>query len=193
MAIGTALAIGLTLSAIGTTAQVVGGIKAGNAAKKAGEAGKRAADSSADLSDFNAQVADLQANDALERGAEEESRFRTMVRGAIGSQRAGFAAANVDVNYGSALDVQGDAAFLGELDALQIRTNAAREAWGYQVEAVDYRQRAEIQRREGVQIAEAGRVQQSASRLNAVSAIAGTGASLLEAQYGFGRTARPRA
>jgi len=179
--------IALALSAAGAATQAVGTIKAGNAAKRAGEAQQRASDSQAELAEFNAEVAALQAEDALKRGTEEEQRFRSTIRGTIGAQRAGFAAGNIDVGYGSAVDVQADAATLGELDALTIRTNAAREAWGYKVAESDLRRRAEIARKEGVYLEAGGRAQQSASRWGAASGLVGTGGSLLAARYGWGR------
>lgn len=167
--------------------KTVGTIKAGNAAKRAGESAQRASEDQADLADYNAAVAEIQAADAVTRGADEEARFRSKVRGVIGSQRAGFAAGNIDVGFGSAVDVQADAATLGELDALTIRTNAAREAWGYQVSAVDLKARGRILRKEGAAQAESGRVMQRASRYEGVGSVLGTSASLLEAKYGMGR------
>lgn len=185
MAAFTALSIiGLGLGAF----QAVQGFRAGKSAKKAGEQQQEAAESEAGLTDYNAQVADLQAGDAVARGAEEEQRFRAGVRGLVGAQRAAFAASNVDVGFGSALDVQADTAMLGELDALQIRTNAAREAWGYQVQAVDLRERARITRKEGENLAKTGREQQRQHQIGAIGSLVGTGASFLEARYGFGRT-----
>jgi len=181
----TALAIGgLALSAFGQW-------QASRASKKAGEAGRAAAESGAELSDYNAQVAELQAADAVERGAAEESRFRSGVRLMIGSQRAGQAASNVDVGFGSAVDVQADAAMLGELDALTIRTNAAREAWGFKVQAEDSRRRAEIQRKEGVMLEASGGAQATAQRWQMAGTLVGGTASLLQARYGFG-AAKPR-
>lgn len=153
-----AIPIFIGLAAGGTALDVFGKIKAGNAANRIGE--------------FNARVAETQAADALARGAEDEHNFRGQVRGLIGSQRAGFSGQNVDVGGGSALDVQADAAFLGELDALTIRNNAAREAWGY-------RQQAENARLGGQQA-------QSASRWGAASTIVGGAASLLQMRYGWG-------
>ena len=151
-------------AAAGTGIQVAGQIKAGNAAKKAG--------------DFNAAVSELQAKDALARGRTDEQRFRQGVRALIGSQRAGFAAQGVDVGVGSALDVQADAAFLGELDALTIRNNAQREAWGYRIEAENYRM--------------GGQQARTASRWNAVGTVLGTAGSLVAARYGLdGRGKRP--
>lgn len=184
MAAFTALA--LALAAGGAALSATGQIKAGNAAKRAGQAQRKAAESQGELADYNASVAEIQAKDAVARGQQEEQRFRTQVRGAVGAQRAGFAADNIDVGFGSAVDVQADAAYLGELDALTIRTNAAREAWGYKVEAFDSRKRGEIARKEGVYLEAAGKQQQSASRWGAAGTIVGTSSSLLAARYGFG-------
>jgi hypothetical protein len=187
----TSLLVGL---AIGSTALSASSqIKSGNAAKRAGEAERDAANSQADLADYNASVADIQAQDALERGADEESRFRSGVRAMIGAQRTQFAASGVDVGFGTAVDVQGDTAYQGELDALQIRTNAGREAWGYKVEATDYRNRAKVARKTGVYAAAAGREAQKASRYAAAGTIAGGATSLLDTYYGpGGRASRTR-
>lgn len=188
MAMGMSM-LALTLAGIGTATKVVGDIKQTNAANRAnaaaGKAQRAASESQAQLADYNAGVAELQAQDAVARGSLDESRFRQNVRQVIGSQRAGMAAGNVDVGYGSAVDVQGDAAFLGELDALTIRTNAARQAWGYQVTAEDSRRKAAILRKEGANLEAAGNVQQGGRLLSATSTILGGTASLLEAKYGF--------
>lgn len=184
----------LGLTAAGTAISAIQQKKASNAqataSEQAGQAQRASAESQAELADFNAAVADLQARDAIERGVDEENRFRSSVKVMVGSQRAGFAASNVDVSYGSAADVQADAAYLGELDALTIRTNAAREAWGYQVQAEDLRKRATIARKEGVYAEQAGKTTAAAQRtsgtLGVIGTIANTGASLLMARYGFG-------
>jgi len=175
----------LIITAVGAGISASGQWKAGKAAKKAGEAEQRAAESQAELLDFNAHVADQQAQDAIERGKQEESRFRQGVRAMVGEQRAGQAAGNINVNTGSAMDVQQDAAFLGELDALTISTNAAREAWGFKVQAYDTRQRARITRTEGANAAEVGKQQQSQARIGAVGGAVATGGSLLMQRYGM--------
>jgi hypothetical protein len=168
----------------------------GEAEALAGLAGQRAKESEAQLAEYNAAVAQLQAKDAEARGVLEANRFRQAVKQVIGSQRAGFAAGNIDVGYGSTVDVQADAAFLGELDALTVRTNAAREAWGYKVEAEDLTRRAAISRMEGVNLAEAGRLAKETGKAAgaAASKVATWGAagtlltgtsSLLAAKYGY--------
>ncbi|WKL53080.1 hypothetical protein Q1W70_00300 [Pseudomonas kielensis] len=54
---------------------------------------------------------------------------------AVGTQRTAQAANGIDVNSGSAAQLQDDTSMLGELDALTIQNNAAREAYGYRVQA----------------------------------------------------------
>jgi hypothetical protein len=103
----------------------------------------------------------------------------------VGAQRAGIAAGNIDVGYGSAVDVQADAAFLGELDALTIKTNAAREAWGYTVEAGDLRKRAAIARKTGYYAAQAGKSNASTAYLHGAGNIATGASTLLMNRYGF--------
>ena len=151
IALGTAIA--------GTAVSAVGQFKAGNAAKRAG--------------DFNANILEQQAGDAVVRGREEESRFRTQVRSLIGSQRAGFAGQGVDVNSGSAREVQQDAARLGELDALQIRANAQREAWGFNMDAENARM--------------GGQAAQSAGRWGAAATVTTGAGSILMDRYGWRR------
>lgn len=169
------------MTGIGLGLLVGGTILNARGQKKQGDAAQEAANAVAEREEWNAGIAELQAKDAIARGADEESRFRTSVRQLIGSQRAGFAGQGVEVGRGSAADVQADAAFLGELDARQIRLNAARQAWGFQVEAADRRLGADVARRGGA-------AAKSASRWAMASTIVGgaaQGTSMLADRYGW--------
>lgn len=86
----------------------------------------------------NQKVANAQSQDALNRGAlaENENRIRTRV--AMGQQTASLAANNVELSTGTPADILGDTALFGAVDERRIRTNAAREAWGYQVQGMNY-------------------------------------------------------
>jgi hypothetical protein len=187
MAAFTTLAIA---SLIGTGVSAYGQWRAGGAAAKAGRLERAAKESEAELADYNAAVADLQAEDALARGAEEENNFRAQVKTLIGRTRTSFAAGNIDVTSGLPVDVAADIAHTGELDALTIRNNAAREAWGFNVEGEDLRRRATIIRKEGSALEAGGRAARSASRLSAASTLATGGASILFQKYGFDRAGR---
>jgi len=162
-----AVAVPLIIFGVGTAINVIGQMKAGNAAKR--------------LGDFNAGVFETQATDALVRGREDEAQQRLTTQGIISAQKAGFAGQNVDVGGGSALDVQADAAFLGELDALRVRTNAQREAWGY-------RQEAENARLGGANAQAASRWQAAGTVLGGAAAVEG----VLAQRYGWNQPNTPR-
>jgi hypothetical protein len=123
--------------------------------------------------EVNASLAEESASDALARGKEDEAALRTDTKQLIGSQRAGYAAQGVQVDDGSALDVMTDATRQGELDALTIRTNAAREAHGYTVAAMNDRAAAE-QARSASRSASRTTLLTGAARLWAMGSEAGT-------------------
>lgn len=80
-------------------------------------------------------IAQKNAEEALKRGAIAEEQQRLKTGQIIGSQRAALASQGADINTGSPLDIQTDTARAGEQDALTIRSNSAREAYNYQVQA----------------------------------------------------------
>lgn len=86
--------------------------------------------------EFNKEVAKMQAQDALDRGEQAVRQQRRQVRQILGSQRASLAGQGVAVNRDTAAQIQEDTAQFGELDVLQLRSNAWREAWGYRVQAL---------------------------------------------------------
>lgn len=154
----------LGVVALGSSVSAYGQMHAGNETKR--------------IYDTNAGYAELQAVDAEKRGRVAETRQRRQTAQVIGSQRVSLAGQGVDVNRGTALEVQADSAYLGELDALTIRNNAAKEAWGYRVQAEDMRAKGKIARREG--------------QFGAFRTILGSAGSVLLAKYGGGLSTTPR-
>lgn len=123
---------------------------------RAGNSEASLAEYNAKVADANARTADLNAVDAVERGYVDETNHRKAVKGFIGKQRASLAAQGQDLSTGSAVELQEDAAREGEKDALTVRSNAAREAWGYKMTgwnnrnlAADQRVRAKIAKQGG--------------------------------------------
>lgn len=115
--------------------------------RKAADAAQAQGNYEARLFEQNAGVADLQAADSIARGTLAEQKLRGETRQTVGAQRVGLAAQGIDINTGSAADVQAEANSVGGNDALTTRLNAAREAWGFQTQAQDLRSRAELTRR----------------------------------------------
>lgn len=89
------------------------------------------------VTQINAKLANMQAEDALKRGETTARDYKKEVEGMIGTQRVAMAAQGVDVNFGSAKDVQEQTRHQMERDILTIKSNAFREAWGYKVEATN--------------------------------------------------------
>lgn len=110
---------------------------------------KKASARQAEADDANAAFAREQAVDAARRGVEEESVFRRDVRRALGSQRAGYAGQNVDVNVGTAPAMRASSEQLLQSDLGRIRRNAEREAHGYTVQGEEYSKSAKYARSAG--------------------------------------------
>lgn len=95
----------------------------------------------------NARLANLKAKDAIERGKTEANKLRSESRKFIGAQRAAAAAQGVQVDIGSVGDIVNETENLTALDAITIKNNAFREAFGYRVESIEQRYMGQNARR----------------------------------------------
>jgi hypothetical protein len=132
---GAAVASGVaalgTVSGATLAATAVSGAVGAYGAIAQGQAAKKQAKYQSAVERNNATIAGWQATDATQRGQIEEQRQRLATARLRGAQRAGMAANGVEIDSGSPLDILMDTAQLGELDALTIRSNAEREAYGF--------------------------------------------------------------
>lgn len=133
------------------------------------------------LANYNAELGRLKATDAIARGEIAVDKQHIVGRTTIGSQRAAFAASGVDITDpdSTAVNVFKDTAAMSELDAVTIRSNAAREAWGYRMQA---------QNDEAL-----GKVAKAEADNKAIGSYMSMGANVLYGKYGFGATTRGRA
>lgn len=97
----------------------------------------------------NARLADLAAEDAVGRGEQEASAISRAASELRGEQRAQYAAQGVELGSGSAALVQQETQFFSELDMITARSNAYQEAFGYKVQAADFRHRGRMAEFEG--------------------------------------------
>lgn len=123
----------------------------------------------------NKIIADRQAEDAIKRGQAEEEDQRRKVAQIKGSQRTAFAARGIDLGSDVVIDTLSDTAMFGELDALTIRSNAEREAYGYRVQGMNYQASADNN-------ALAAKNAKSAGRTNMMSTLL-SGASTVSQNY----------
>lgn len=148
----------LALQGAGVLASAAGPYAQGKAARAQGNY-------LGDVAEQNAKLAEQQATDATARGATSESRFRTSTSQLVGAQKTGYAGQGVDVSTGTPAEVMADSARLGELDALTIRNNAAREAFGYTVQAANERTQGAMARMAGENTASSANAQAASTLL----------------------------
>lgn len=152
---------------------------------EAGKAAKQAGDYNAAIARNNQIIAERQAEDAVKRGdiaADEQRRKTARIAGA---QKAAIGASGIALDSGTPMDIFGDTAAFGELDALTIKSNAAREAYGYQVQGMNFEA-------EGAMARTRGNNAQRASYIQAGSTLLG-GAAQAGDMYNryYGRTPAP--
>lgn len=129
--VGTMAAI----SAVGTGISAYSAYQQGQTAKKVAE--------------YNATVADYQAKDAIARGGIAEDQQRQKTRQIMGAQRAQMGASGAAADSGSFADILTNSAQFGEMDALTIRNNAMRSAWGSSTQAQNDRFQGDMAARAG--------------------------------------------
>ncbi|HAO1322248.1 TPA: hypothetical protein IHD35_000567 [Escherichia coli] len=89
------------------------------------------------VAEQNADVAEAQSQDAINRGNAESEQRRREMRLRQGTQNANMGATGAELGSGSSLDIFGDTAQFGTLDALTTVNNAQREAYGYQTQGIN--------------------------------------------------------
>ena len=127
-----------SLQAFATVASAASTVTGAFGAYSTGQANAGAASYQAAVARNNAAVAEQNAQYALQSGRIEEQTRRQKTAGIIGEQRAKMAASGIDIGSGTPLNLQESTAQVGELDALTIRNNAMRKAYGYRVQASDF-------------------------------------------------------
>lgn len=91
------------------------------------------------ISDMNARFADLDAFNANKAAGGKAARYQSMVDATVAKQRSTLASQKVDVNYGTAADVQTESKLTGNLNVLEIQRQGADQARGYQMQAINTR------------------------------------------------------
>lgn len=148
--------MGISLATVAEVASVagagiaaVGAIQQGNAASQAAAYNAQVAANNAKIATQNAALIGAEGENNV---AQAQSATRAKVGGIIASQ----AASGVDVNSGSAVDVRSSAAELGELNAINIRANAAREAYGQQTQSASFTGQSALDRAQSANDTTAG-------------------------------------
>jgi hypothetical protein len=101
------------------------------------------------VGNMNAQLALQQAEDANRVGEQEAAKRLRQGGQDASSERARYAAQGINVDTGSAAQTQEDVRKAAEQDAVTIRKNAAMQAWGFGMDAVNSRAKGNMAYRAG--------------------------------------------
>ena len=117
-----------TIATIAAVAATVGAGVSAYSQYEAGQTQKKAGE-------YNAEIGRQKAQDTLQRGAIDAANKRTQARKVAAAQAEGAAMSGVALDSGTPLALLTETAGLGELDAMRIRNNAFREAYGYKAQS----------------------------------------------------------
>lgn len=85
----------------------------------------------------NVMLANMAAADAKARGEAKAQGIAKNTDQEIGAERAQQGAQGIDINSGTAREIQLETQAAGQHDILTTQNNAWREAWGHQMEAIN--------------------------------------------------------
>ena len=120
------------------------------------QAAQTAANYSAKVAENNSIVAQQNADRAIEAGQQKAQTASLKNAATVARIGAGMAANGIDVNSGSAVDVQESQRKTGVLDAETVLSNAQLEAYGYRTQASNFDSEAALDTYRGSSAAAAG-------------------------------------
>lgn len=157
----------LTALSLGATA--VGGVTSAIGAAQQGKAAQEAANYQAQVAANNSALAAQQATEVRRQGQEALAEQGRKAAQRLGATRAALGAAGVDVNSGTALDVQEGTAEIGRLDQLRVWSQAVNKAFEADVQSTNYANEGTLTRMKGKSAASAGNIGVATSLLGAAS------------------------
>lgn len=170
--IAAATAAAPSVGTIATAASAVGGVVGAVGAYQQSQAASNAAKYNAQVSTQNATLAQRNASISAQSGEAQVGMQQQKTRATLGAIKANQAASGLDVNSGSAVDVRSSASELGELDALTVRSNAMREAFGYRTQSTNYKAQSTLDQYQAENADTAGIIGAGSTFLGGVSSAA---------------------
>lgn len=184
---------GITAAVIGAGASVlstgVSAISGGKGASQQGAASKEAAMYNAQVARNNATIARQNADYVGKAGMIQASDASMKTGATVAKITTAQGASGVDVNTGSAVDVQAGAREVGKKDAETVQSNAAVKAYGYRVQGANYDAQANLDEMGGQAAETAAGIKSQGSILSGITSLAGQAGGLLGKLGGGGNNA----
>jgi hypothetical protein len=144
VSIGVMTAVSMAASAGGAFMSAKGAATQSQGAQQSALAQAGMYNYQAGVAKVNAQIARQNADYETNVGEVQAQQSGMKTRAQLGEIKAGQGASGLDVNSGSAVAVRESAQELGTYDASVIRSNAAKRAYGYEVEATQNESQAAL-------------------------------------------------
>lgn len=112
--------------------ELINGLQQAELIRKQGDLANR-------IAEMNAQYAEQDAWNAEVDGFGQVARYEHQIDDVLADQKATYAAKNVDINFGTAKEVQKETKLTGFLNTLDIKNQAHEKAMGYTREARNIR------------------------------------------------------
>ena len=123
----------VTAATVGMAAfQVVSGLQQAETIRKNGELQQR-------INEMNADWAEIDAYKAEVAGMGQSAAYQKQIDAAVSNQKVAYASQDVDVNFGTAAEVQSESRLTGFLNQLDIKNQAHERSLGYKREARNIR------------------------------------------------------
>lgn len=160
------------MAIVGMGTSLLGGIVQGNAQKEAGYAQSQMYQYQSGVAQINKEISKQNADWAYAVGERQAVQYGITAAQRMGAIKAGQSASGVDVNSGSAVDVRKSQKFIDDLSMGEIRTNAAKTAYDYQVQATSFDNQAKLYNMAAKNSAKAGEIAQMATFIGSASSVA---------------------
>lgn len=161
----------LTLTAIGMGTSLAGGLVQAKGASDTGAAQQQMFNYRAGVARINSEIDKQNADWTRSQGEIQATQYGIKARQQAGAIRTAQSGSNIDVNSGSNLRTQQSQHTLAGMDLNQIRTNAAKTAYDYDVKSTMDLNQANLDTMAGTNAKRAGDI-------NAMSSIIGTAGSV---------------
>lgn len=159
------------VGAVGLGASLAGGILGAVGAEKTAASTQQMYNYQAQVARVNAQIDKQNAEWARDRGEVEAGQYGMKAAQQFGAIRTAQAASGLDVNTGTAARVQSSQEAVTRIDLGQIRTNAAKVAYDYDVKSAMDTNQATLDIMAGESAREAGKIQAMSSILGSVASV----------------------
>lgn len=156
---------------VGLGATLAGGVLGAFGANKQGESQQQMYNYKAQVAKINADIDRQNAAWARTKGEVEATQYGMKAAQQRGAIRAAQGASNIDVNSGSAVDVQRSQEAIKDIDMKQIRSNAAKVAYDYETKATMDENQSSLDTMAGKFAKEAGEIKAAESILGTVSSV----------------------